>query len=768
MHHGATPDEWAHWSDFLGLSEHLLPVVCTPNLPISQGSTLKSYGKVPSVVSKGSVVGLANWTSRVTTDGDLASWGTNPNYGICLQTRVIRAIDVDVEDADEAAAILDELLQFFDARGLPLPVRSRENSSKFLILFELEGEHAKQRLKTEHGIIEFLGNGQQCLVAGSHPSGVRYRWGISTGHGMLLPYDIPRLTYQEFSVLRNTLELSFSSKAWSEPRLRAARGTLESIDSTHLSDPVLPYLRTHSLILAETRDGRMHVACPWASTHTTRSDDSSTTYFPAGTGGYEQGHFLCLHAHCQERSTGEYLDAIGYTLEGMEEIDDAEIHRAFNLSTGLGGTANSGGGTGAPVTDGPRFERDKNTGVIKWTLQNVITALKFPDWGGLAISWDRFADQILIREHGSAISRPLLDLDYTNFALSCHAHGFKKTEYPIQMIRAAFYKVANDHSFDSAEDWLNSLPEWDRVRRVDTFCDRYLRAGDNPYSRALSRYWWTAHAGRLLDPGCQADMAVVLISAQGTGKTSAVKAMVPDEDWFCELSFSEADPNLSRAMRGKAIGEIAEMRGWNGKEQEAIKAWVSRRRESWVPKYMEQGHTFDRRLILVGTSNNEEFLADETGHRRWLPIVLGDKQDIAGIERDREQLWAEAHRLWMENGIAWASAQELARAEHHKFEVRDPWEEKLSSWLREPDIGDERPEDRAYLTIYQILSEGLHIDVQHMKMSEKHRIGKVMRTLGYSKKLLRDNGHVIKGWVKDHPQICNPSTGLQPQGSGEG
>lgn len=239
MTSGASPDEWRWFDLMLGLTEDLLPVVCTPNLPISKNSTLKSYGKVPSIITgAGYVAGLSQWTSRVSTDADIETWSSNPNYGICLQTRKIRAIDVDVENEEYAARILRAILAW--RPEVVWPVRGRSNSSKFLLLFELPGEYAKQRLATPHGIIEFLANGNQCVVAGTHASGVRYVW----NDGESLPLSIPVLTEEEWFDLRDTLEMVFGSEAWSEGRL--AKGRLEGITGEVVdvnNDPIIRFLR---------------------------------------------------------------------------------------------------------------------------------------------------------------------------------------------------------------------------------------------------------------------------------------------------------------------------------------------------------------------------------------------------------------------------------------------------------------------------------------------------------------------------------------------
>jgi hypothetical protein len=174
-HYGATPDEWSFWPRVLGGCADLLPCVSNTNAEISPLSKLKQLGKVPSRYSaQRQAGGFPNWTSYTATPDDVAGWRREPDYGICLNTRRVRAIDVDIDHAEEAAAVRTMITQHLG----PLPLRYRRGSHKFLMLVQVDtAEDLRKRvIRTKHGAIEFLATGQQCVVAGTHPSGVRYEW----------------------------------------------------------------------------------------------------------------------------------------------------------------------------------------------------------------------------------------------------------------------------------------------------------------------------------------------------------------------------------------------------------------------------------------------------------------------------------------------------------------------------------------------------------------------------------------------------------------
>lgn len=199
---GATPRDWQHFDLVLGLGANLLPVVADPNAPPTPGSQVKKFGKTPSAYDReGNAHGLREWTTRTITPADIARWSRDERLSLCVRTGPgsgVYAIDVDIpheEHARDVETSIENVERF--------PCRERKDSGKFLLVFRMEGAHKKRVIKAQHGIIEFLGDGQQLLAAGTHPSGARYEW-----HGGL-PDEIPTLTPDEFEVMWAHLDGKF-------------------------------------------------------------------------------------------------------------------------------------------------------------------------------------------------------------------------------------------------------------------------------------------------------------------------------------------------------------------------------------------------------------------------------------------------------------------------------------------------------------------------------------------------------------------------------
>ena len=347
-HYGALPGAWDHFDLVLGLGEDLLPVAANPEAGISPTSTLSAVGKVPSVYNgRGQIVGLAKWTEKITTSDDIARWADNPELGICLQTRRVRAIDVDIPDADEAEEVFNLLQQYGD-----FPLRTRADSAKFLMLVDCEGELPKRRIKTTGGFIELLGTGQQCVVDSTHPDGARYEW--SGGW----PTSIPKMSRADLDALWLKLEAQFAIEPSTTGSLSTKKQQLTQIIS---NDPVAQALSDQGLVISQSSTGMLAIHCPFEDGHSPGSSVTSTVYFPPHTGGYEQGHFDCKHASCAHREDTDFKEAIGIRVADLfDVVDDSRV------------VVTEEGEAPAPKFEFKRVSEFVQGAQPRWIIQNIL------------------------------------------------------------------------------------------------------------------------------------------------------------------------------------------------------------------------------------------------------------------------------------------------------------------------------------------------------------------------------------------------------------
>lgn len=383
----------------------------------------------------------------------------------------------------------------------------------------------------------------------------------------------------------------------------------------------------------------------------------------------------------------------------------------------------------------PDFARNKKSGKILVNRTNLLLALKCPDSCGMVLAFDQFTGEVVVDAGGLGVFRPFMDADYTELALTLESGECGFSSIPVQALRELVHYTARGKLIDSAQMWLSSRPPWDGVERIKHALIRYFGAVDTPYTRAIGEYLFTALAGRVIEPGIKADMVVTVVGAQGLKKSSTVAAIAPTPDAFMELDLSEKDADLSRKMRGKVVIEFGELVGMRRKEKEALKAFITRTQERWIPKYMEHETNYARRSIFIATTNTDRFLDDDTGNRRWLPFTAG-QCDPDAMARDRDQLWAEGAALFRRSGIAWQGAQQLAQAIHDNFVQSDVWSDDVYAYLHAPfeEFDGSRkpaPIDRGVVTVSEIMEQCLRIPIAQRVSSASKRVEQILRQLDW-------------------------------------
>lgn len=325
------------------------------------------------------------------------------------------------------------------------------------------------------------------------------------------------------------------------------------------------------------------------------------------------------------------------------------------------------------------------------TVRNVLKAVRTLGWWR-RIGYDRFRDEIMWcdwRGPGNGQWRSWTDEDYTRMREQLEADGFEPVGR--ELARDVVILTAAERQFDSAQLWLQRLqPAWDGTPRIDQFLVTYAGAVDSPYTRAVGAYLWTALAGRVLVPGVKADMVPVLVGEGGVGKSSMVLALVPAPEFACRINLKKDDDDNVRIMRGCLVAEIAELRGLHGRDSEEIKDFLSAQYDKWTPKYKEHATKMGRRLVFIGTTDNDKFLADASNNlRRWLPVDV-HALDVPGARAVLDQLWAEGAQRFAANGVEWQHAQDLAGAEHDEYRIEDSWQQTLEQWLAAEITADEQ------------------------------------------------------------------------------
>lgn len=366
---------------------------------------------------------------------------------------------------------------------------------------------------------------------------------------------------------------------------------------------------------------------------------------------------------------------------------------------------------------------------------NLMTALSTEGFC-FDVAFDEFLGEVLVCEPDSEQWRPIREDDYFNAARCLEGRDFRSIS--TANMREAILAAARERAFDSAKDWLNALPAWDGVDRVGPFLEQAFGVAPSEYATAISRYVWSALAGRVLEPGVKADMVPVVAGRQGAGKSSVVKAIAPFETGFGELNLATDEANLFREMRGRLVMELPELSGIRKREAEDLKRFVASTTNVWIEKYQTTKSVYPRRCIFFGTTNETAILNDPTGSRRWLPFECGACNPQWVID-NREPLWAQGAGMFRESGVQYEAAERLARDVHEDFRANDPWEAQIARWLEAPGLSGVAPELRNAITTAEVMT-GLGIPTSQQNRATEMRAGNALKALGYERTRVMTDG----------------------------
>lgn len=220
------------------------------------------------------------------------------------------------------------------------------------------------------------------------------------------------------------------------------------------------------------------------------------------------------------------------------------------------------------------------------------------------------------------------------------AHSDWKIEPPVNIIGEVINQIASKNTFHPVRDYLESL-EWDGVPRLDNWMETYLGAKGHPdYIKAVSRKFLVAAVARVYQPGIKFDHMPILEGIQGVGK-STVGRILASSKWFYDSDLNLHDKDSSLNLQGQWIVEMGELANISKADVRQIKSYVVREVDKVRPPYGKRMVESPRQCVFFGTTNDDAYLKDKSGNRRFLPIEVSTI-DLKSLRKDRDQLWAEA------------------------------------------------------------------------------------------------------------------------------
>jgi putative DNA primase/helicase len=209
--------------------------------------------------------------------------------------------------------------------------------------------------------------------------------------------------------------------------------------------------------------------------------------------------------------------------------------------------------------------------------------------------------------------------------------------------------VQRRHMYHPVREYLEAC-EWDDIKRAETIMIRYLGAADTDYIKGVTRKWLLACVTRIMEPGCKFDELIVIVGDQGIGKSTLIRKL--GGKWFSDSFTTVQGKDALEQLQGAWIIEMPELSAMRKAEVEQVKHFTGKQEDRFRVAYGKRIENFPRQCIFAGTTNNENFLKDLTGNRRFWPITTDMERATENLfnqlDKDTVKLiWAEVMTWYM-------------------------------------------------------------------------------------------------------------------------
>lgn len=424
----------------------------------------------------------------------------------------------------------------------------------------------------------------------------------------------------------------------------------------------------------------------------------------------------------------------------------AEAPESKNTAESPSGNTFDGAGFWRPAPPDSFHETDK--GGVKAVMHNLMLILRdHPTWAGV-LGFDQYAELIVkLKPPPWQGDRPFKRggewMEEDDFRLRhwLSTYFFEAKEKDVMQ---AVTLIAHAHAFHPLIEKFEATT-WDGVHRLRTWLIDYMGVGKGKkfmrlppaerdivlqYSELVGMYWMIGAVARVFEAakpgattGAKMDTMLILEGEQGLLKSTALRTL--GGDYFTDEKLDFGNKDSLMVLQGRHIIEMAEMEGFNKADTSATKYFIPKREDLFRLPYGKKLVKKPRRCVFAGTVNHDVYLKDDSGNRRFWPVWCTDI-DIARLEQDVAQLWAEALHWYRDGHRWWPSAEDrhLFTFEQDKRFQEDDWREVVESFC----IG------KNIITSGEVLGDALKIDKARWDKMSQMRVGSIMRRMGWERR----------------------------------
>ena len=327
--------------------------------------------------------------------------------------------------------------------------------------------------------------------------------------------------------------------------------------------------------------------------------------------------------------------------------------------------------------------RNSSDNSIKNNLHNVYVILE---------NDDRYKGKIRFNELKQL--RSYCDDDWSDYS-DCCLKLYLEEEYgvvtAIDTINQACTIVEREHAYHPIRDYLNSL-QWDGIHRIKSVFSDFLGATDNLYTQSIAIITFVGAVARVFEPGVKFDTCTVFVGKQGIGKSKFIGKIAVKPEWFTDGVTTFDGKDFYESIQGKWIIELGEGTAFQKSIKERSKQAIASQQDFYRKPYGRHPEERPRQCVFFGTTNNYDFLKDETGDRRYYPIDVNIAKASKNLDKELTPeyvalLWAEALQLYKGGQSIYINDSKvlaLAEQEQRKHFDESPLQSDIYNFLEIP------------------------------------------------------------------------------------
>lgn len=344
-------------------------------------------------------------------------------------------------------------------------------------------------------------------------------------------------------------------------------------------------------------------------------------------------------------------------------------------------------------------------------------------------------------------------------------------------LEEAVLMVATRHAFHPVREEFDALRgHWDGEKRLGTWLVRACMEDDEheqqllDYLARVGAWMVMAMVARVMQPGCKFDYMPIFEGPQGWGKSTLAKIL--GGDYFADTGLMLGEKDSYQNLQGVLVYEWGELDSLNKADVQKVKLFIASQKDRFRASFDRRPRDYPRQVVFVGTTNEDHYLTDPTGNRRFWPVRVTKPVDVAWLREVRDQLFAEALH-YLDQGVRFHPTQkeqrELFDPQQRLREVGSAVEEALRTFLYDED--QKVPHggvNGAYVSEISALDllQKIGFPVEKQTAAVKKQLGQAMKRLGWQLvKATRELGGT-RPYVYKRPQGGSPpSAPAQPAGS---